>query len=79
MLIFITSKTSSMYVKVLILVLSLMLTFKPFKVFDVLFFESQLETRKFDNFLLIVMNGLRHTVFLTLDNEKFHFNCLLDI
>ena len=64
MLIFITSKTSSMYVKVLILVLSLMLTFKPFKVFDVLFFESQFETLKFDNFLLIVMNnktyGLSH-------------------
>ena len=44
-----------------------------------LFLKSQFKVFQLDDFLLVIMDGLAHTVFLTLDHKKFHLDSLLDI
>ena len=44
-----------------------------------LLLDPQLEVLQLDNLRLIVVDGLRHTVLLTLDHEQLHLYRLLNI
>ena len=68
-----------MDLEVLIFVLTLILALEPFKVFQVLLFESEFEVFEFNNLLLVVVDGLAHSIFFTLYYVQLHFYRLLDI
>ncbi len=68
MFVLIASQSTSMDIKVLVFVLTLVLTLESFQVFYVLLLKSQFEVFQLHDFLLIVMDGLSHTVLFTFDH-----------
>ena len=79
MLVFVAGQAPPMDLKVLILVLSLILALESLQVLHMLLLDPQLEVLQLDNLRLIVVDGLRHAVLLTLDHEQLHLDRLLNI
>jgi len=69
MLIFIACEASSMNLKVLVLILTLIFTLEPLQVFNMLLLDPQLEVFELNYLLLVIVDRLLHAVFLTLDHE----------
>ena len=58
-----------MNLKVLVLILTLIFTLEPLQVFNMLLLDPQLEVFELNYLLLVIVDRLLHSIFLTLDHE----------
>ena len=79
MLILIHCQSPSMDLEVLVLILPLVVTLKPFKVLHVLLLQPQFEILQLLDLLLVIMDSLRHFVPLRLDELEFHLDRLFGV
>ena len=68
-----------MDLEVLVLVLPLVLTLKPFQVLHVLLLQPQFEVLQLLDLLLIIVDSLRHFVTLRFHELEFHLDRLFGV
>ena len=68
-----------MDLEVLIFELALILRFELFNIFDLLFLQPKFELLQISNLDLIVVNRVRHSIFLRLDKVQLHFDSFLSV
>ena len=79
MLIFVHCQPPSMDLEVLVLVLPLVLTLKPFQVLHMLLLKPEFEVLQLLDLLLIIVDGLRHFVPLRFHKLEFHLDRLFGV